>query len=287
MGHEFAGVIAGIGPGVTRWKVGRQSGSPALRGMRRMLLVQKRADILVPHAYGVHPWIKDSLGAYAEYVGVPEYQLYPLPETISFEQAAQLEPITVCLHMMDLAELRIGDHVLIYGAGPLGLLTFQLARMAGANEIYVVEKSKYRREKASEIGGEHVFAPEEFAASNILKLLPRKGVDVVFECAGVQSTIQGSFEAVRKGGRILLLGISPEPVQLDHFKWIVKGVEVRASIGYFDADFGRALNLLANGQIEVDKLVSDVISLDDIVARGFKKLLSPEGVLKILVNPEM
>ena len=286
MGHEFSGVIAGIGPGMTRWKLGDRV---AIRpcGVCGECFWCKNGQISLCPTHMESTLGLKTPGAYAEYVSVPEYQLYRLPETISFEQAAQLEPITVCLHMMDLAELRIGDHVLIYGAGPLGLLTFQLARMAGANEIYVVEKSKYRREKASEIGAEHVFAPEEFAASHILKSLPRKGVDVVFECAGVQSTIQGSFEAVRKGGRILLLGISPEPVQLDHFKWIVKGVEVRASIGYFDADFGRALNLLANGQIEVDKLVSDVISLDNIVARGFKKLLSPESVLKILVNPEM
>jgi (R,R)-butanediol dehydrogenase / meso-butanediol dehydrogenase / diacetyl reductase len=285
MGHEFAGEIAGISPGITKWKVGDRV---AIRpcGVCGDCFWCKNGQIsLCPTHMETTLGLKTP-GAYAEYVSVPEYQLYSLPEDITYEQAAQLEPVTVCLHMLDMAELRIGENVLIYGAGPLGLLTFQLARMAGANEIYVVEKTKFRREKALELGAEYVFSPEEFTGSKVIESLPRKGVDIVFECAGVQSTIQGSFEMVRKGGRVILLGISPEPIQLDHFKWIVKGVEVRASIGYFESDFGRALSLVANQKINVDALVSDVISLKDIVAKGFNRLLSPEGVLKILVNPE-
>jgi (R,R)-butanediol dehydrogenase / meso-butanediol dehydrogenase / diacetyl reductase len=285
MGHEFAGVISGIGPGITKWKVGDRV---AIRpcGVCKECFWCKNGQIsLCPTHMNTTLGLKTP-GAYAEYVSVPEYQLYSLPENIAFEQAAQLEPVTVCLHALNMGELKVGDHVLIYGAGPLGLLIYQLAKMAGANEIYIVEKSQFRREKALALGAKYVFPPEEFEKSGLAALLPRKGADVVFECAGVQNTIQESFEMVRKGGRIILLGISPEPIQLDHFKWIVKGVEVRASIGYFEGDFEIALHLVANQRINVDTLVSDIISLDDIVDKGFNKLLSPEGVLKILVNPE-
>ena len=285
MGHEFAGVIAEIGPGITKWKVGDKV---AIRpcGVCGECFWCKNGQIsLCPTHMQTTLGLKTP-GAYAEYVSVPEYQLYLMPENITYEQAAQLEPVTVCIHALNMAEVKIADNVLIYGAGPLGLLIFQLARMAGANEIYVVEKSKYRRQKALDLGAKYVFPPEEFSKSRIIELLPRKGVDIVFECAGVQSTIQESFEMVRKGGRIILLGISPQPIQLDHLKWIVKGVEVKASMGYFENDFRIALNLLANQKINVDTLTSDIISLDDIVDKGFNKLLSPEGVLKILVNPE-
>ena len=285
MGHEFTGVIAKIGPGTAKWKIGdRVAVRPC--GVCGECFWCKNGQIsLCPTHMQTTLGLKTP-GAYAEYVSVPEYQLYSLPENVTYEQAAQLEPVTVCLHTMDMAEIRIGENVLIYGAGPLGLLIFQLAKMAGANEIYVVEKSKFRREKALELGAEYVFPPEEFTRSKVIDSLPRKGVDKVFECAGVQSTIQESFEMVRKGGRIVLLGINPEPIQLDHFKWIVKGVEARASIGYFEGDFRRALDLVANRKINVDMLVSDIIALDDIVPQGFNRLLSPEGVLKILVNPE-
>ncbi len=84
-----------------------------------------------------------------------------------------------------------------------------------------------------DLGAKYVFSPEEFSKSRIIESLPLEGVDIVFECAGVQSTIRESFETIRKGGRIILLGICPQPIQLDHFKWIVKGVEVKASMGYF------------------------------------------------------
>jgi (R,R)-butanediol dehydrogenase / meso-butanediol dehydrogenase / diacetyl reductase len=286
MGHEFTGVIAEIGPGIAKWKVGdRVAVRPC--GVCGECFWCKNGEIsLCPTHMQTTLGLKTP-GAYAEYVSVPEYQLYSLPEKITYEQAAQLEPVTVCLHTLDMAKIKIGDNVLIYGAGPLGLLIFQLARMAGANEIYVIEKTEFRREKALELGAKYVFSPEEFTRSRTMESLPRKGADIVFECAGVQSTIQESFETVRKGGRIILLGINPEPVQIDHFKWIVKGVEVRASIGYFESDFGRALNLVENRKIDIDTLVSDIISLDDIVAKGFNKLLLPESALKILVNPEM
>jgi (R,R)-butanediol dehydrogenase/meso-butanediol dehydrogenase/diacetyl reductase len=286
MGHEFTGAIAEIGPGIAKWKVGDKVAVRPCGVCGECFWCKNGQISLCPTHMQTTLGLKTP-GAYAEFVRVPEYQLYSLPENITYEQAAQLEPVTVCLHTLDMAELKIGDNVLIYGAGPLGLLIFQLARMAGANEIYVVEKTKFRRGKALELGAKYVFSPEEFTRSRIIESLPRKGADIVFECAGVQSTIQESFEMVRKGGRIILLGINPEPIQIDHFKWIVKGVEVRASIGYFESDFGRALNLVENKKINVDTLVSGIISLDDIVAKGFNKLLSPESALKILVNPEM
>jgi len=82
-----------------------------------------------------------------------------------------------------------------------------------------------------------------------------------------------------------MLGLSPQPVSIDHFQWIVKGIEVRASMGYFINDFQVALNLLEKGSINVDALVTDIISLEDVVEKGFNRLLNPEQSVKILLRP--
>lgn len=284
LGHEFAGTIAEIGEEMTGWEIGQRVAVRPCGVCGQCFWCTNGQISLCPTHLETTLGLKTP-GAFAEFVAVPDYQLYALPESIAFEQAAQLEPLAVCVHAVRLADVELGDAILIYGAGPLGLLIYQLVRMFGVQKICVVEKSSWRRELAAKLGASDVFDPEGFDAGGLTRQLPKHGADIVFECAGATATIQKSFEVVRKGGRIILLGISPHPVSINHVDWIFKGIEAKASIGYFVGEFEIALELLKSGSIDVESLVSNIIRLDDIVDRGFKQLLSPENTAKILVKP--
>lgn len=284
MGHEFSGVITQTGAQIKNWQVGQRVAVRPCGICGECYYCTNGHISVCPTHMNTTLGLKRP-GAYAEYVAVPEYMLFALPENISFEQAAQLEPVTVCVHALDMAQIQLGENVLVYGAGPIGLLTMQLARLAGANEIVVVEKSELRREIAKKLGFTHVYHPTEFDGAAWSSKLPRPGFDLVFECAGVVITINEAFKHVRKGGRIIMLGISPQPVAIDHFQWIVKGIEVKASMGYFINDFQVAIDLLKLGKVDVDSLVTDIIPLKDVVEKGFKLLLNPEQSVKILLRP--
>lgn len=284
MGHEFSGVITQTGAQIKNWQAGQ-------RVVVRPCGICGECYYCINGQISICPTHMNTTlglkrpGAYAEYVAVPEYMLFALPDNISFEQAAQLEPVTVAVHALNMAQIQLGETVLVYGAGPIGLLTMQLSRLAGASEIVIVEKSELRREIARKLGFNNVYHPADFDGAAWCNKLPRPGFDLAFECAGVEVTIQETFKHVRKGGRIIMLGLSPQPVSIDHFQWIVKGIEVRASMGYFINDFQVALNLLEKGSINVDALVTDIISLEDVVEKGFNRLLNPEQSVKILLRP--
>ena len=284
MGHEFAGIIEKVYENEKKWKVGQ-------RIVVRPCGICGQCHWCKSGQISLCPTHMDSTlglrpqGAYAEYVAVPTYMLYNLPEHITFEQAAQLEPVTVCIHALKISRFQMGDNVLIYGAGPIGITLYQLLNLAGANRIIIVEKSTMRREIARKLGAKEVLHPDELNVKKLSDSLERLGVDIVYDCAGVSATINQSFDIVRKGGQIVMLGITPEPVAINQFQWVVKGVEVIASMGYFMGDFEIALSLLNKGSIDVESLITDIISLDDIEEKGFKKLLSPDDAMKILVRP--
>lgn len=284
LGHEFSGTISEIGAEVTGWGIGQRVAVRPCGVCGQCFWCTNGQISLCPTHMETTLGLKTP-GAFAEFIAVQEYQLYALPDNITFEQAAQLEPLTVCVHAVRLADIKLGDTVLIYGAGPLGLLIYQLVRMSGAHEIYIVEKSNLRKKLATNLGASNVYDPEEMDSGVFTQQLPKNGVDIVFECAGVSETIQESFKVVRKGGKIILLGISPHPVSINQFEWVFKGIEVKASIGYFVGEFEVAIDLLRSGLINVDSLVSNIIRLDDIVDEGFMQLLSPDNAAKVLVKP--
>ena len=284
MGHEFSGTIEEIPDGEARWKKGQRV---AVRpcGVCGECYWCKSGQIAICPTHMHTTLGLERPGGFAEYVIVPTYMLYDLPEEITLAQAAQLEPITVCVHALKMSRLTKGDNILIYGAGPIGLLLFQILRDAGADRILIVEPSTKRRELAARLGCAEIFSPDEFRLEDTTAKMERLGVDIVFDCAGAKSTLQQSFDAVRKGGQIVMLGIQPEPVAFDQFKWIVKGIDVQASMGYFLGEFEVALQLLKEHRIEVDSLVTDIIALDDIEELGFKRLLDPEQSVRVLILP--
>lgn len=282
MGHEFSGTVVRTGDNVKGFKQGdRVVVRPASMCNDCPWCREGKIGLCVTHLDETIG-LKNVPGAYAEYVLARDYQVFALPPEITMEQAAQVEPLAVSVHGAELGDVKLGDRVLIIGCGPIGLLVYQCMKLKGVGQVIILEKSKLRMSKARELGCETVLDnPEDL--KDIIAGYPRKGFDVVFECAGKEPAIQLSLDMVAKGGRVVLMGISPEPVKINHSTMVFKGIDVRASIGYYIHDWDVAMDLLKNKKVEVDTLVTNIYPLSEI-EKGFIGLLNPENDLKILIK---
>ncbi len=282
LGHEFSGIIEEVGPEVTRVKKGDRVvvRPPGICGCD---YCNRGQFALCDNHFDNTVGLKIP-GGYAEYVVVDAYKAIPLDDTISFEQAAQIEPLSVCVRGVTAGAPKLGDRIVIIGGGPIGLLVLQLLKHTGASRIYMVEVAEKRRRMAAELGADCVINPVvEDPIASILAV-EKGGVDMVFECVGREVTINTGLEICKKGGKILMLGATLEQVKLNQLKMLQRAITLQASMGYYVDDFNVALRLVVKDMVNLDVLVSHVIGLDEVES-ALKMLHNPEQALKVLIKP--
>jgi L-iditol 2-dehydrogenase len=214
-------------------------------------------------AIGIH---RD--GGLAEYVLVPQKQAYVLPQALKAAHGAFCEPLACCLHGVDLAAIKPGSSVVVLGGGVIGLLVVQLAKLAGAASVVLSTRQAAKRRLAEEVGATGSIDPSAGDFFNRMTgpdgLLPG-GADVVIECAGVVETVQQSFQLARPGGTIIILGVMPQgvSVQMEPFDLLFRELKV---FGSFINPFThkRAADLVSSGAIELDKLISRQVGLEEL-----------------------
>lgn len=264
LGHEFSGIVEQLGAGVTGFAIGdRITGDPNIACGRCSHCVNGRVNLCRNlRAIGIH---RD--GGFADYVIVPQKQAFFLPADLDPMHGAFCEPLACCLHGIDLAEIKAGSSVVVLGGGVIGLLTVQLARLAGATTVILVTRQASRRSLAEDLGATASVDP---AAGDVITqiagemgLLPG-GVDVVMECAGVGETVIQATKLVRPGGTAVILGVMPqgEAIAIEPFDLLFREVKLVTSF-LNPFTHRRAADLIASGTIEVDKLISRKISLDE------------------------
>ena len=287
MGHEAAGVIARVGARVRGWAVGERvtfdstisCGDCAFCRRGEMNLCDQRRVL------GVSCAEYRQSGAFAEFVAVPARILYRLPDNLSFEQAALIEPFAIALHAVRRRPVNINDTALIVGCGMIGLALLQAARHAGFGRVYVTDTAADRLAQAKALGADvaiHSGTQDPLAA--VLRLTGERGVDQVFEAVGVATTVELAVRAARKGGAVTLVGnVSanvPLPLQLVVTRELALFGSC-ASAGEYPA----CLDLLARGAFRAEPLLSAVASL----AEGpswFQRLHAREpGLLKVILRP--
>jgi 2-desacetyl-2-hydroxyethyl bacteriochlorophyllide A dehydrogenase len=259
IGHEFSGVVDELGPGAQGFRIGdRVTVDPNVvchacdycRSGLEHLCERVRS-------MGVH---RD--GADAEYCVMPAGNVYRLPETISDEAAAFCEPLACAVHGLELAGVRLGDTVLVLGAGGMGNLIAQCARDGGAARVVVSEPIALRRDRALENGATDVIDPALQDVAAEIRRLTRIGADVVFEAAG-NPGLQASTPALaRKGGTIVWFGVSPQQARVEVSPFLINENELRL-LGSYNNQFatGRAVQLLAEGRVRVENLISHRVPL--------------------------
>ncbi len=223
-------------------------------------------------------------GALREYMTWPEDFLFPVPDTLSDEAAAMLEPLGVALHTVDLGKLRPGMRVGVYGCGPIGLLVVQLAKLSGAVEIIATDKLQHRLLVAQQMGATQVYQAENGAeAALIMAATAERGVDVAFEVAGDQGAIDTAVETCKPGGTVVICGIPSD--ERSSFRVITarrKGLTIKL-VRRMKHTYPRAISLVAAGLIDVDSLITYHFPLSESAA-AFEVAEARQG-LKVIVTP--
>lgn len=278
MGHEFSGVIEKVGADVTKFKVGDHvSINPTVtKGIS-----PDNLDV-----YDGYSFIGLSTdGGFTSFVNVPEGNLYHLPEDFSLKLAATIEPTAVAVQAVKEGDLRFGEKVVIFGAGPIGVLVAAAAKAAGATKIVAVDLSEVRLKKALEMGATDVINPSQVpdAIAAIKDIIPG-GADVSFEVAGVQPTFEQAIDATRPRGSVVIVSIFAKPISFDPMQLMNAGVKLTTTIAYSKETFQQTVDLVSSGQIDVQPVITDTIELDNIVNDGFEALTRDKSQAKILID---
>ena len=283
MGHEFSGRISELGEAVEGFSVGDRvavypfaSCGECPNCLRGDFHVCANAAV-TGLGLGMNP------GGYAESVVVEASMLVPLPDELSLEHGALVEPLAVGLHAIDLGEAQAGDTCVVIGAGPIGVVTALGLRARGIDRVVVVEKNDLRQERMRDLGFEAVGLDD--VHMRVIEALGGELPDVVFECAGNPAAPQLATELVRSKGVIVLLGVLEEPVEISQLVLIVKEAQMRAAFAYTRKDFDDAVQLLAAGIVPADSLITGTAPLER-AQEMFDRLESPATRdVKILLTP--
>ena len=260
LGHECAGEVVEVGKGVKKVRPGdRVALEPGIPCGNCKFCRSGRYNLCPDIAFWATPPVD---GVFCEYVVHPEFLLYPLAQGVSFEEGALVEPFAVGVYAAQRANVKPGETVLILGGGPIGLLILQALRIQGVARVIVVDVFEFRLRKAWELGATAIINANEMPAQEeILDLTGGEGVDVVFEAAGSIMTTRIVTEVVRSGGKVVLVGFSPQ-TPLDISKIIVKELDVLGSWRYANV-YEKATEFLNAGKVDLQSLITHRFSLEE------------------------
>jgi L-iditol 2-dehydrogenase len=285
LGHEFAGRIEAVGPGVTLPVGTRVAVEPGCPCGSCELCLEGHPNLCPTVGFCGSPPVD---GALRERMLYPASSLFPLPEEISDAEGAALEPLGIGLHALSLARVEPGRSVAVLGGGPIGLMLAMLCRTAGAVEIIVTEPVPHRRLAALRMGATAALDPAEGRIGEAIRRLTRgRGVDVAFEAAGAPTTPAEATDATRPGGHVVLVGIpADDRVILSHAVARRKGLTIRFA-RRMKHTYPRAIALVARRRIDLRPLLTHRFPLAE-AAEAFRIAdRYDDDALKVTITPRV
>ena len=275
LGHECSGEIVEVGRGVSsRLEVGQRvviepgfvcGKCPYCRSGRYNLC----RDVKF---YGTPPFN----GTFAEYVTAPEQNVYPIPDNVSFEEGAMIEPLAVGMMAAKMGRINVNDAVAILGAGPIGQMVLQAAKVYGAPEIYVTDILDYRLDYAKKYGASEVInASSEDVVERIMSLTDGEGVDVAVDASGSPLAIRQTVDIVKPGGRIVLVGYPPSEVSLPIAEILPKELTIQGIHRYANV-YPAAIKAVSSGRAIVKPYVTHIFPFEKIL-KGFETHIKKIG----------
>lgn len=280
LGHEFSGVVEEVGKNVKNVKKGdRVTVEPIFQNPESPFIATGEYNLSEPLGFvGL-----TSNGAFAKFVVVEDYMVHKIPDSMTFEQGAIVEPAAVAAYAIQQSGMKMGDTVFIIGAGPIGLLTVQVALATGASQIFVSDLSENRLKKAKEIGATHTFDARDQEISEKIRKITGNGVDVFIDAAGAQNSFDTGIKSLRNGGTAILVALFGKKITHDALDQTLRELTIKGTAAYRNI-FPQVIALISSGRLPVEKLISSVISLDDVVEKGFEALVNDPSEVKILVD---
>jgi (R,R)-butanediol dehydrogenase/meso-butanediol dehydrogenase/diacetyl reductase len=283
LGHEFAGVVAEVGDGVSRVRVG----DPVVV---EPYIVCGHCDACRTGRYNVcrtlgFVGLSGYGGGFSQYVVAEERWIHPLGG-LGTDVGALIEPLAVAYHAVKLSGARPGHTALVFGAGPIGLVTTAALRAAGVDQVLVVEPADVRKRKAPGAGADHVIDPTGTdVVAEVAELTDGRGADVAFECAGIDAVLRSAILSTRAGGTVVNVAIWGHEASVAMNDLVFHEVNLLGSLAYAN-DHPATIEMVASGKVDPLQFITGRIDLDDIVAKGFTELIdNKEENVKILVRP--
>jgi len=284
VGHEFMGIVEALGPGVQKPEAGtRVACDPNINcGKCRWCIEGKPNCCPNVKFYGTPP----VEGAFQEYVTHPAELCYEIPEAMSDEDAALLEPLGIGMHAVDIAPVRLGDTVAVFGSGPIGLVTAASARAAGAAKIYMTDVIPYRCAFAEKFIADGVANPKEIDVVKWLKDLTHgEGPDVVYECAGEEQCVHQAVNSVRIGGKCCIVGIPKQDV-MSFPAHIARRKELAlAHVRRARFVVKEGIAIMDAGLVQLSDMVTHSFPLDDVDKALNLVHNYEDGVIKAMILP--
>jgi L-iditol 2-dehydrogenase len=287
MGHEAAGIVETIGKAVSGFQPGDRvtfdstvSCGKCFFCLRGQINLCNEREVI-----GVSTPAFRRAGAFAEYVVVPERIAYHLPANLSFPHAALIEAVSVAVHAVSLTPIELDDVVVVVGAGMIGLLTVQVALLAGAGRVFAVDVDDSRLELARNLGATCTFNfRDSSTVPALIELTAGRGADAVLECVGTSATVKLSLDTVRKAGTVTLVGNITPTIEIGLQAAVTRQIRLQGSCAS-SGEYPACISLMSRGAIRVEPLLSAVAPLKD-GAEWFRRLHErEEGLLKIVLEP--
>jgi len=277
LGHEFTGVVSEVGPNVSKWSLGdRVAVLPNISCGGECFHCQEGNENFCTEG-GHLGWVAgvQGQGGLADSVVVPETCLFRVPDGVSDKGAAITEPTAVALHAVKRVISEVNEPIVVFGAGPVGLLAASILRHRGFTDISVIETNPARRAVAEKIG----------FTTTANEVAPENRPPTVIDATGAAAAIEAAIQIIRNRGNLILVGLPNNKVEIDLSYAILHGIDFLAAAGYTRQDFSDALAILDAGAIPVDDIVTDVVKLDSAQST-FQQLLSAEtNQIKVLLEP--
>lgn len=247
LGHEFAGEVVAVGAGVTRASVGDRVCVDPNKLCGECDYCLGGIGHFCEHMTGIGTTVN---GGFEEYVSVPQSQVWRVPDHVTYGEAAMTEPVSCCLHGIDLCDIRPGQTVAVIGCGMIGLLMLQLAKLSGAAKVIAIEPVAAKRGQAKRLGADLVIDPAELASVS----LPR--IDCVIECVGRVETMQTAVAIAGNRSTVMLFGLTApsDKMEIRPFDIFKREITIKASF-INPYTFGRALALIGSGKLDVSSMV--------------------------------
>jgi len=279
MGHEFAGDIEEIGGEVKSLEIGDRvvvdplvvcgECNRCVRGSQNVCRDRKLIGLTMQ-------------GALAEYVAVPSNRCFPLPDDVSYEEGAMVEPTAVGVHAAERASISPNDTLAIVGTGVIGLLTLQAAKLRGPSRILAIDLSNERLGLARRFGADGAINPREGdPVQGVMELTNRAGADCVVEAVGIQQTMRQAMKMASDQGRIVVVGMLQKSMELEALEITVRELSLMGAYAYTDQAFKTAITLISEGKINVTPLITRILPLDS-VKEGFEALDKQEAIKVVL-----
>jgi (R,R)-butanediol dehydrogenase/meso-butanediol dehydrogenase/diacetyl reductase len=284
IGHEMSGRVTAVGEGVQNFAAGDRVVACPIIGCQqcRWCRSGSMAQCDKVAFLGTSWWG----GALSESLNLYAYQCYHLPDSISDEVGALVEPFSATVRAVTAGQIGPDDNVAIVGAGPIGLMALLAATLRGAKQVVAVEVAQRRKETAIRLGATDVIDPaKEDAEKRALEITGGQGFDVVLECAGQPMTAQLAGKLTRTRGRLIVMGVFEKPAPLDFTDLVFREKTVTGSMSGYGL-YDETIGLMTDPRFKGEELITGRIPLDDLVGKGYQGLLyEKETNVKTLVSP--